>query len=38
MGRPKPNAPPLTANTLKSMSVIAKDPDGRTAQKEANFP
>jgi hypothetical protein len=30
--------PPLTAATLKSMSVIAKDPDGRTAQKEANFP
>jgi hypothetical protein len=38
MGRPKPNAPPLTAATLKSMSVVAKDPDGNTAQKEANFP
>jgi hypothetical protein len=38
MGRPSPDAPPLTANTLKSMSVVAKDPDGNTAQKEANFP
>ena len=37
MGRPSPNAPPLTADTLKSMSVVAKDPDGHTATKEANF-
>ena len=36
MGRPS-NAPPLTADTLKSMSVIAKDPDGHIALKEANF-
>jgi hypothetical protein len=31
-------APPLTANTLKGMSVVAKDPDGNTADKKANFP
>ncbi len=36
-GRPSPNAPPLTADTLKSMSVVAKDPDGHIAHKEANF-
>jgi hypothetical protein len=28
---------PLTADTLKSMSVVAKDPDNNVAQKEANF-
>jgi hypothetical protein len=33
-------APPLTANTLKSMSVVARDPNNPpkySAQKEANF-
>ena len=29
--------PPLSADTLKSMSVVAKDPDGHIAQKEGNF-
>lgn len=37
MGRPSPNAPPLTADTLKSMSVVAEDPDHNVALKEANF-
>ena len=37
MGKPSPNAPPLTADTLKSMSVVARA-NGKQVQKEANFP
>jgi hypothetical protein len=29
--------PPLTSSTLKSVSVVAKDPDNNVAQKETNF-
>ena len=36
MGRPTPDAPPLTAATLKSMSVTARA-NGIQVGKEANF-
>ena len=36
MGKPSPNAPPLTADTLKSMSVTARA-NGIQVGKEANF-
>jgi hypothetical protein len=29
--------PPLTSSTLKSVSIVAKDPDNNVAQKETNF-
>src|SRR5262245_12244177 len=37
MGRPKPDAPPLTADTLKSMLVVARA-NGKQVEKKANFP
>jgi hypothetical protein len=35
--RTSPPSPPLTAGTLKSISLVAKDPAGNIATKQANF-